>query len=135
MSNNPQNEENLADEFRNLGQNLIAALQAAWETPERKRLSDEVVNGLNEFGTTLRREAENFSSSQTGQKLKNDVEQVGEKIRSSDAQNKVRQELLSALKTANIELQKVIDRWSNSETVSAPASEQKPAEPPSSEQP
>ena len=128
MSDKPQPEENLADEFRNLGQNLVAALQAAWDTPERKRLSEEVVDGLNEFGTTLRQEADHFSSSPAGQKLKNNVEQVGEKMRSSDAQNKIRQELLAALKTANVELQKVIDRWSNAEAGSPPASDQKPDE-------
>jgi hypothetical protein len=129
MSNDPQREENLADELRNLGQNLVAALQAAWETPERKRLSDEMVNGLNEFGSTVRREVEQFSSSSTGQKLRNEVDQVSEKIRTSEAQNRVRDELLNALKNANHELQKVIDRWSETEKAKPAEAEQKPDEP------
>ncbi len=113
MSENPEQEENLASEFRALGKNLVSALNAAWESPERKRIQSEVLSGLNELGATLQKEVENLSNSDASQQVKSSVEQIGERIRSSEAQTKVRQELLSALKTANLEIQKVIDRWSD----------------------
>lgn len=112
MTENPQPEENLTEEFRQLGRNLISALQTAWESPERKRLQQEVISGLNELGDTLRKEADVLSSSETAKKFKTNVEQIGEQIRSSEPQTKIRQELLGALRTANLELQKVIERWS-----------------------
>jgi hypothetical protein len=112
MSENPKNENNLADEFRNLGQNLIAALQAAWDSQERKQFTDEMVKGIDELGSTIRQEAERFSTSDTAQKIKDEVEEAGEKMRSSETKDKIRQDLLAALQTANLELQKVIDRWS-----------------------
>ncbi len=112
MSENPEQEESLASEFRTLGRNLISALNAAWESPERKRMQSEVLSGLNELGATLQKEAEHLSKSDASQQVKSSVEQIGERIRSSETQTKVRQELLSALKTANLEIQKVIDRWS-----------------------
>jgi hypothetical protein len=112
MSDNPRPEGNLVDEFQVLGKNLVAALRAAWEAPEVKRVQDELVTGLSGLGTTLKQEADNIAGSPAGQQLKNSVEQVGEKLRSAEAQEKVRLELLNALKVANTELQKVIDRWS-----------------------
>ena len=114
MSDNQPPEENLAEEFRNLGKNLADALRTGWESPERKRLQQEIESGLTDLGTTLKREVENFSSSPTGQQLKTDVEQLHERVRSGEAQEKVRQELLNALKTANAELKRVINQWSAS---------------------
>ncbi len=121
MTENPQPEENLTEEFRQLGRNLISALQTAWESPERKRLQQEVISGLNELGDTLRKEADVLSSSETAKKFKTNVEQIGEQIRSSEPQTKIRQELLGALRTANLELQKVIERWSEDQAASSEA--------------
>jgi len=112
MSDNPRPEGNLEDEFQVLGKNLVAALRAAWDTPERKRVQEELITGLNGLGSTLKQEADNFTNSPAGQQIKNGVEQVGERLRSAETQEKVRQELLNALKAANNELQKVIERWS-----------------------
>ena len=113
MSDNPQPEETLLEEFRKLGTNLISAVQTAWDKPEVKKLQDEVVNGLNELGSTLGKEADKIISGPTGQQIKTGVEQVGDRLRNVETQEKVRQELLNALKTANNELQKVIERWSD----------------------
>jgi len=112
MSDNPRPEGNLEDELQDLGKNLVAAIRAAWDTPERKRAQEELITGLNGLGSTLKQEADNFASSPAGQQIKSGVEQVGERLRSAETQEKVRQELLNALKAANTELQKVIDRWS-----------------------
>ena len=70
MSEQPQPEDNITDEFRNLGKSLLSALQAVWDSPERQRIQNEIVEGLNEAGATLKKEAEEFSISQTGQQIK-----------------------------------------------------------------
>lgn len=115
MTENPTPEENLAEEFRSLGKNLVEALRAAWDNPERRRLQQEIESGLAELGSTMKREAESFSGSPSGQQLKSDVEQLGKRIRSGEAHEKVRTELIAALKTANAELQKVVEKWSVAE--------------------
>ncbi len=127
MSENPQSEESITEEFRRLGINLVSALQTAWEAPERKKLQDELTSGLNELGSTLRREVEQFSSSDTGQRIKGDVEQFGEKIRSAETTSKVRGELIHALQLANTEIQRVIDNWTESESNSEAADPNKTA--------
>jgi len=79
MSENPKPEENLSEEFRAFGKNLVSALHAAWDAPERKRVQEDILGGLNELGATLKREAEQVSNSPTSQRLKDDIEQLGRK--------------------------------------------------------
>jgi hypothetical protein len=111
MTEKPSTEEGLAQEFQALGKNLMEALRAAWEKPERKRVQEQVLTGLNELGSTLKREADHFTDSSAGQQIKTGVEQVGERLRNAETQEKIRRELLTALQSANAELQKVIERW------------------------
>jgi hypothetical protein len=141
MNDKPEPESNLRDEFSNLGKNLVEMLRTAWNSAEATRVQEEVTSGLNELGTTLRREAENFASSPTAQQIKEEMHQVGEKVRSTEFQSSVQHELLTALQTVNNELQKVIDDWTASQAKSAPSpsdagqagSDQAPTEPPAPE--
>ena len=129
MSKQDPVEGSLAEEFRNLGENLAGALRTAWEHPERKRLQDEVLTGLNEFGQTLQNEADGFAESPTGQRLRSDVQNFGERIRSHEAQSKVRQELLDVLQSANSELQRVINEWSGTQADEEEGPEPEEADP------
>jgi hypothetical protein len=137
MSESTPSEDNLAEEFRNLGKNLMDAFRTAWETPERKKLQQDIESGLNELGNTLKEEYDTFNESPTGQRLKADVEDVRERVRTGEAEAKVRSDLLIALRTVNDELQKVTARWAASqpsEAASEAPSEQpqagSPPEPP-----
>jgi len=122
-------EENLAEEFRILGKNLSEALRTAWEHPERKRIQDEIVSGLNELGATFKSEMDNFTQSPSGQQIKSEVQEIGERIRDPQVQTRVHQELLSALQSVNAELQKAIERLA---TRQAPGTSEQasPNEPP-----
>jgi hypothetical protein len=112
MSDQPQPDDNIADEFRNLGKSLLSALQTAWDSPERQRIQNEIVTGLNEAGTTLKKEAEQFSLSQTGQQIKKNIDQLGDEFRNSEFKDTLRKDIVNVLKTTNSELEKLIDRFS-----------------------
>lgn len=114
MSENVPSENDLTEEFRKLGKNLADALRTAWESPERKKFQQEIENGINEMGTTLTNEFGTFMESPTGQRLKSDVQDLGEQIRTSEAQQRARDELLNALRRANIEIQQATERWKSS---------------------
>lgn len=116
MSDIPPNEESIKQEIETLGKNLISALHSAWSAPESKRLRDEMTNGLNDLGSTLKREAEYLASHPATLQMKDDVEQFGEKLKAPEAQAAVRRELIGALQTVNAELQKLIDRWTEAES-------------------
>jgi hypothetical protein len=103
-------EGQLVAEFRELGKNLTEVLRTAWDQPERKRLQQEIANGLSELGSTLKDETRKFSDSAAGQRIKTDVENITQRVHSGEVELKVRQELLSALQMANEQLQRAVDR-------------------------
>ena len=81
------------------------------------------------MGNSLKHEADTFAESPTGQRLKADVQELGDRVRSPEAYEKVRQELLTVLHTANTELQKVIERWAGAQADQAAPGEPSPEDP------
>jgi Ser/Thr protein kinase RdoA (MazF antagonist) len=107
MSDNPKKEPNdVAEELRQLGQNLIEALRGAWDSEERKKLLQEIEAGLGDLGATLSQATQDFSSTPTGQTLKADLNDFQERLRTGEVENKVRSEILNALKAVNRELKR-----------------------------
>lgn len=129
MSEKTPPEGSFSEEFQNLGKNLSDALRTAWDHPERKRLQEEIITGLSALGDSLKHEADTFTESPTGQRLKADVQEFGERVRSPEAYEKVRQELLTVLHTANTEIQKVIDRWAGAQANQDTPEEPSPEDP------
>lgn len=111
MNDNPQGESNLKEEFRNLGNNLKQAINSAWESEGRKNLQQEIEAGVTELGSTLSQLADEFNSSETGQKMRSDVEDFGERIRSGEVEENIRTGLVSALQLASSELKKAVDKF------------------------
>lgn len=114
MTTPPPPEENLAEEFRQLGRNLVEALRTAWDRPERQKLQSELEAGLTELAATLRGEADNFAQTPAGQQIKNELDDLRERINSGEAEQVARQEILNALRLVNAELEKAAGRWRSS---------------------
>jgi succinate dehydrogenase/fumarate reductase flavoprotein subunit len=112
MTENPSPEDNLAEEFRQIAKNLSEVLRGAWESPERKKLQQEIANGLSDLSDLMRSEAEHIRESPTGQRVKADVEELHERIRSREIESRVRQDLLAALRSINNQLRKASEHWS-----------------------
>lgn len=117
MSENKISEDNLKEEFRKLGKNLADTARAAWDNPERKKLQQEIEEGLSEMRGSLSREYEHFRQSPAAQRLKKDVQDIGERVRNSEIEGKIRNELIIALHQVNIELENLTTRWSDSSDV------------------
>lgn len=112
--NYDQSAENLAAEFHNLGNNLKKFFQSAWESEERKNLQNEIEAGLSELGDTLKKTAEDFQESETGQKIKSEAEDLRDRVRSGEVEQKVRSDLQSFLRKLNSELEKAMPDDSSS---------------------
>lgn len=93
-------------ELKALGENLRLVLQAAWESDERKKLQGEVEAGLSDLVSALQSAGTEFAQSPAGQRLKAEAESLKTRVRDSHAEDRVRDELLSALRKANAELKK-----------------------------
>ena len=98
--------EELGDELRSLGANLRQVLQAAWESDERRRAQEDIERGLDDLARTLRTAGQEFAASPTGQRLRDDVRDLHERLRSSDVDARIREDLLAALRRVNEELGK-----------------------------
>ncbi len=112
MAETPEPENSIADEFRNLGLNLINTMRAAWESPERRKLQQELEEGLSTLAATIKMEASTFTETPAGQRLKTDLEDLQERVRTGEAESKAREEIIKAIKIINAELEKVTNRWS-----------------------
>ena len=111
MSENQQKEPDLGDELRNLGKNLSDFLRVAWASEERKHFQKDVESSLSELGATINKAANDFSTSDTGQRLKSDFHDIRHQVETGEMQSKARKELLEALKRANAELTKAANKW------------------------
>jgi len=107
MTDESKKQASLKDEFRDLGENLAQTLRSAWESPERKQLQKDIEEGLATVAESVKREAESFQHSPTGQRLKSDFEDFRQRVDSGEVELKVRDELLKALQFINTELRKI----------------------------
>jgi len=99
--------EDLTAEFRNLGKNLKSILRSAWESPERKKLQQEIETGMTELGSSLDQAVNELKDSPTGQRLKEDARDFQERLRSGEVDKRIREDLLSVMQRFNAELEKV----------------------------
>lgn len=99
----PQRSE-IAEELRALGENLRNMLRTAWESPERKKMQDEIQSGLTELGDSVNKAVNEFSTSKPGQTLKAEYEDFSQRVRSGQVESKVREEILKVLRMVNVEL-------------------------------
>ncbi len=111
MNDTPHEEGDLAEEFRQLGKNLVDTLRMAWDSPERKKLQNEIEAGLADVAASFKKEADEFSASAPGKHIKEELDDLHQRWQSGETEAKARQELMNAIRLANSELQKWSEKW------------------------
>ncbi len=104
----------LADELRNLGKNLEDFIKTMWASEERKNVQKNIEASATQVSASLNQAAKEFTTSDTGQRLKADVEDIQRRFESGELQDKAHTEMLNVLKWINTELDKVSTRYSSS---------------------
>lgn len=112
----PPPENELVDELKNLGHNLKSIVHAAWDNDERRKLQQEIQKGMDEFQKSVT----SFETSPTGQKLKSEVQDLGERLRTGEIETKLRGDLLTALRSLNAELTKAATKKTDTPPDSSP---------------
>ncbi len=115
MTDNNQNQNNsrnddIGEQLNELGKNLRESLRTAWESDDRRKLQQEIEFGLTNLRDSLNQAASDFSNSQAGQNLKEDVKDLHERWQTGEVGSKVRSEIADALRTVNKELQKTYQK-------------------------
>jgi hypothetical protein len=114
MTNQGGDERTLAEEFRLLGENLRTSMHAMWNAPEQQKLRGEISDGLSQIGSSLTEMAEDFRTSETGERIKQEVEDVSDRMKTGEFEQKARSELIKGLEFLNEELSKLKTRWETS---------------------
>jgi hypothetical protein len=128
MSEQQKPENDLRDEFRSLGENLKQFFNSAWESEERKKLQQDIKDGMKELGVALDSLAEDVRTSEVGETIRREASEFGERVRSGEVEQKARQGILDALQALNAELQKAADKFSGTVEVQAEDVAEDPAE-------
>jgi sulfite reductase alpha subunit-like flavoprotein len=113
MTNPTEDQSELVGELRQLTQNLKAAMQAAWASPGRRQIQADLQEGLEDMRQTFNQLASDFSQSEAGQKLKSDLEDLGDRVKSGELETQARFDLVRLLKRVNQELEAASERLSN----------------------
>lgn len=86
---------NLSSEFKKLGQNLEINIKSAWRSKQRKKLEDQIGEGLN--------------------KLVQGIDRLYKQAQEKDFDKKVKTGLFKAAQKANGKLEQVHKKWKSPE--------------------
>lgn len=117
MTEQSPKETPIRDEFEALGKTIQEALNAVWDSDQRKNIQTKVESGLREIGDALDNLVTDIQTSEKGQRLREDVEDMGERIRSGEVADKAREGLLNTLQKLNAELMKATTPKNSDEEV------------------
>jgi hypothetical protein len=111
MSENNPNEnkstnDTIGDQLNELGKNLRDALQTAWSSDERRKLQQEIEDGMANLGATLSQAAKDFSNTPTGKTITEDMKDLHQRWKTGEVGSKVHSDVVEALRRVNEELQK-----------------------------
>jgi hypothetical protein len=107
--NNPKND--LRSEFQTFGVNLKKVINSAWESEQKAKVQSEIEDGINELSKALNDFVSSVRASETGQKLKEEFDEFGDRVRSGEVEDKARAELMKVMKKLNTELEKAADNF------------------------
>ena len=112
MTDEPRPTGDLAAELRSLGENLRSVFQAAWDSEDRRRFQQEFETGLGDLADSLSRAARDFTESESGKQMKDELRDLGERLQSGEVESRVRQDLTEILRKVNEELGRASESWS-----------------------
>lgn len=111
MSEQPTGHDSVSEELRRLAENLKNTIGTFWESDERKNFTQEIEQGVSEVGKAIENLANELTEGETGQKIKNDVQDLQNRYKSGELEKKIRDDAIATLQNVNDELLKFSDRW------------------------
>ena len=113
----------ITDELSKMGKLVAQAIQAAWESDERKKLEAEVVDGLRKFGDEVSAATKKAGESDTAKQIKTQAEKVAADMQQKDVAGDIRKGLISGLEVINVELGKLVERLEPKKAPGEPVAE------------
>ncbi len=105
MTEEKKSNSEIGNEFEKLGENVRQAVQGVWESEERKQIGKEIHDGLIEIGAAFTRLGDEFVESPGVQRVREEVDDISERIQSGEVAKKINDDLVSLLQTINQKLE------------------------------
>jgi hypothetical protein len=107
----------VGQQFQNLGESLAEAIRATWEDEENRRHLQEMQAGLEKMVNEIGQAIKESSESPQGQRAREEAKKAARsaKAAGTKAWRDARPHVLSALRSVDAELQKVISQMEASE--------------------
>lgn len=118
----------VAAEFRHLGQQLGETLQSAWESDERKRIEQEVREGVHSFVTEIDKVLQDVRTSETTSKLREDAAGAKAKVDESELGQKAREGIVEGLRWLSEGLNELAVKFTPPEKPADESAEKSPSD-------
>jgi len=105
MTEEKKSNSEIGNEFEKLGENIRQAVQGVWESEERKRIGQEIHDGLAEIGAAFTSLGDEVIESPGVQRVREEVDDFSERIQSGEVAQKINDDLVSLLQTINQKLE------------------------------
>lgn len=110
-----QGEGDVVEALRNLGEQLARTVKAAWESPQRQEIEQEIRRGMKELATEVDKAFKELKESPAGQRVREEAVEVKSTIESGEAAWRARNSLASGLQWLSTELSKLADQFQPAE--------------------
>lgn len=124
----------ILNELNRLANQIVSTVQAAWASPKRKEVTDELETGFNELTKTMDTAFKQARESKIGHEVSDTATKAAETVKQSKVIDDVRDVLVATLKDANVRLEKFSEKLSQTgkpheaaPDTEAPAAEAPPA--------
>ncbi len=107
MTDTNNSTDSFSEEFRLLGKNLHKIINSAWESTEKAQLEKELINGINDLRNSLQSSFQEFTQTETGKRVKENLEDITEKIKDGEVEDKIRSGIVNILQMINSELENI----------------------------
>ena len=94
----------IAEELRELGRQLSAALRTAWQSEERKELEREISEGLKALGDQIEEAVQTARDSEAVKGMQSDVRRAVETAREGEVLRNLKEGLAGSLRALNREI-------------------------------
>ncbi len=106
-----QGEGDVVEALRNLGEQLSRTVKAAWESPQRQEIEQEIRQGMKELATEVDKAFKEVKQSPAGQRVREEATEVKSNIESGEAARRARNSLSQGLHWLSTELAKLADQF------------------------
>ena len=130
MSEEQKPQSEIGQEIESLASNMRQVLQAIWEREERKQVQKEIQVGLAAFGAAMNELLKDFQEGATADRIREEVDDLGERIRSGETAQKAQSNMVDILRKINADLERAGEKVKSSPQATEPESEVKTGDDP-----